>query len=404
MGASAFRSQGGFAIGSVVILKGNGAPGNDSGPQDAAGIGSTYFDATNGKQYLKKTSGTGTNKWVRMQDGDDLASAQLGQSWREPVLVRDNTARADLAAAMAAANVDNKMDGVTISDGSRILLDNVTGANKNVYLVSGSTGAWVFTEEGNAASLGDALIVQSGSYAGVQFGYNGSSWVAQNTGADTEAGFMRTFMGKSASGNETPTYSSTHVVTNATSLETAIGTLDAEIGAGVSGQEARTKAPIADQAVNANIKALDDAIGPTPTSTNTISASADINTNLSALDGQLALAHKQTTVNAITTITTVDEVLVDACVSVGWEVHALNVGTPANVYKATIQAVHDGTTSTDATTQDYSSAAELAIGGEISGLSFSVDINGTGTAQTMRLRCASTTTVNVKAIRTTLAA
>lgn len=38
--------------------------------------------------------------------------------------------------------------------------------------------------------------------------------------------YMRTFIGKSGSGSEMPTYTSTHYVSNSTNLETAIGTLD----------------------------------------------------------------------------------------------------------------------------------------------------------------------------------
>ena len=55
----------------VKLLFGAGAPGGDADIQDAAEQGSMYLD-TGGNQYIKKTSGSGTDKWKRLADGDDL--------------------------------------------------------------------------------------------------------------------------------------------------------------------------------------------------------------------------------------------------------------------------------------------------------------------------------------------
>lgn len=59
--------------------------------------------------------------------------------------------------------------------------------------------------------------------------HGGIGWDSGGTVSHPEEGYIRTFIGKSASGSETPTYSSVHYVVNGTSLETAIGALDANV-------------------------------------------------------------------------------------------------------------------------------------------------------------------------------
>ena len=53
----------------------------------------------------------------------------------------------------------------------------------------------------------------------------------------------------------------------------------------------------------------------------------------------------------------------------------------------------------DATDADFAVYAKLKIGSALTGLTFAVDVNGAGGAQTMRLLIASTTAVDVRAIR-----
>ena len=114
-----------------------------------------------------------------------------------------------------------------------------------------------------------------------------TNWSLVSTGSGAEDGFQNTFIGKSGLGSETPTYSSTNVVTDGNSLESEIGALDAEIGAAIATAAARTTGAISDQAINLNIEALDDAIGPDVTSTNYAVAADAVNANISALDVQI---------------------------------------------------------------------------------------------------------------------
>ncbi len=459
--ATLFEARGGLNIG-IHVITGDGAPGGAGGRPDDAVRGSLYLDQTNGKMYLKNLSGTGTDKWVRIQNQDDLDDALLGQSWREPALVRDGTSYADLAAAETVVNtIPYEIDGVVVSEGSRILLDNVTGENKNVFLVSGTPGSGAtLVEDGNTASKGDALYIQDGTDAGKQFAYNGSTWVQQGSASSTEIGYLQTFIGKSGNGNETPDYASTNVVTDGDSLETAVGDLDAEVGVAVATPQARTAGPISDQAINLNIEAVDDAIGADVTSTNqataadsvnanisaldtaigadvatpqsrtagAISAQAanlnvealddaigadvtstkiataadSVNANISALDNVLGDAKTEKKADSVTTAATIDSVLVDGVLGVEWTIHARSTVTPSKVRSAKVLAIHNGSSGADATDVEFNHYGILKMGGSISGLDYEVDLNGTGAAQEMRLRVSSTEAVNIRISRSVL--
>jgi hypothetical protein len=281
--ASLFEVRGGVNIGAHLV-SGDGAPGGAGGRADDAVKGSLYLDETNGQMYMKKLAGTGTDKWVRVQSQDDLDNAILGQSWREPALIRDGTSYADLTAAETAMNTGT-IDGVSVVDESRILFDNITGEAKNVFIVVGTPGAGAtLVEDSNAETQGDALYIQDGTDAGKQFAYNGTSWVLQGSASSTEIGYLQAFMGKSGNGSETPDYASTNVVTDGDSLEKGISDLDAEVGAGVATAQSRTAGPVSNQAINLNVEALDDAIGADVTSTNQATAGDSVNENITALD------------------------------------------------------------------------------------------------------------------------
>ena len=291
MGMSMFQVKKGINLdGLAQMMTGAGVPGA-AGDASTAPVGSLYLDVTNGQLHVKKTAGVGTDKWRRTQNTDDMVDALNGISWREPVLVRDNTLRANLAAAVTAANVADTVDGQTISSGVRLLLDNVTGSPKNVYVVSGSTGAWTFTEDANALTKGDTLYVNAGTDAGKTFNYNATSWVQQGGASSTEIGFLKTFVGKSADGNETPDYSSNNVVTDSVSLETAIGELDNKIGQ----------------------------VSATP---NFINGGDTVSNNLATLDSQVYMARKYVGLNAGGgTATVVDSMPAqsdDYCMALDW--------------------------------------------------------------------------------------
>lgn len=342
------------------IIPTAGAPGG--GDADVVAVGSVAQDYTNGAVYVKDTAGSGSDKWTKLATIDDVTG---GSSWREPVLVRDDTLYATVAAAVTAANVGDTVDGVAIVGGERILLSNLTAGQENVYTVSGSTGAWVFTVDPNTESEGDTLYVEDGTDAGKTFVYNGTTWVQSNQSDLDELAFIRTFIGKSGVGAETPTYTSNNHVVDADNLEVAIGKLDAQLGA--------------ELAAGNVINASDDLATAITTLDN---AAGDNGLNLSAL---------------ATTAATPDTLLVDTYVYAEWHVVARD---GANMRSAIVTAGHDGIDAgADATTVDYSVHTKLKIG-SIAGFSVAVTLTGAAGAQTMDLDVAATGATDFFVVRT----
>jgi hypothetical protein len=198
-------------------------------------------------------------------------------SWREPVKVRDTTTLVPVISGGTPGT--DTIDGETINTGDRVLFAGATAVgNRNVFIYDAASGN--YTEDTNAETNGDAVYVQLGTSAGQQYIFNGTNWVQSSQDSLDELGFIRAFIGKAAAGAETPDYSSNNIVIDGTSLETAIGALDGEIGAAVvSGGVI-----LSSNTVNQNIQALSDAAGGAVTNGNFILAANTVSQNLQALD------------------------------------------------------------------------------------------------------------------------
>ena len=269
----------------------------------------------------------------------------------------------------------------TGTDGSGINFAFTTGtANEtaddpdpnNIYIVSGTSGNWVFTEDTNLSTDGDAVLIQEGTSADQQWVYDGAVWV-QFGGASSfaELQFIRDFIGKDSSGAETPSYASAVVVTQNNDLEGAIGELDAAIG------------------------------NRSYTEENFITDGETITASLDALDQALAesgLIRSVTT--GVTSATVVQTVLVDNIQTVKWFVTVFDEGDLDQKESVEVYATHDGSASGDATEADFNVSSKLKLNGKITGLIYNVVIAGTGAAQTMGLEITSvdTTTINTTAV------
>jgi hypothetical protein len=292
-----FRINRGLELdGTSQFLTAAGAPGA-AGDTAAALVGSYYTDTTSGDLYIKVTSGTGTDKWKVLATQSYVQNfSATGISWREPVKVIDTTTYATLAAAVIAANVADTVDGVTIVAGDRVLIADLTTGADNVYIVSGATGAWVFTQDINTITAGDATYVVGGTGAGNTYVYNGAAWVLISQTSADEDGYQNSFMGKSA-GNNMPDYSSNNIVVDSTSLETAVGALDAETGYQntFTGKTAGSVTPnytsnnfvVDATSLMAAISALDVEFGANVSNGNVILAANKVNSNITALDGEV---------------------------------------------------------------------------------------------------------------------
>lgn len=225
MALNTFDAYAGLRIaGTVELLTGTGAPGGTSATDNAV-QGSTYQDQ-NGSHYVKEDSGAGADKWRKVATEEFVNNTVTGGvSWREPVVAHDDS-------TTTIASAPTTVDGVTINSGDRVLFSAISGGDgPNIYIYNGTT----YDEDSNNETSGDTTYVQEGTvYAGNRFTYNGTAWVRSNTSDLEEMGFIRSFVGKTAEGAESPTYSSTNQITQAGSLETAIGELDASVGPDVT--------------------------------------------------------------------------------------------------------------------------------------------------------------------------
>lgn len=390
----------------AAILTGSGAPGGDAARQDDASVGSIYLrtDASGSisATWQKIADGNETADWVQSASKDYVDAAVSGLSWREPALVLDSTTYANIAAAEAAVDATgtaSEVDGVTITAGDKILFTDLTTGNENLYIASGSFGSWTFTEDTNTATDGDAVLIQSGTSADQQWVYDGTNWVQFGGASSTlELGYLRTFMGKTAAGSETPTYSSTNYITTGNSLEIAIGDLDSQVGTNAgsistnAGNISTNTGAIS--TINTNIGTL------LYTEENFVTDSESITTSIDALDIALAAnALNRSTGTTITSATTIDTVLVDDYQAVKWFIAIFDEGDTDQKFAAEIWALHDGNVSGDATEVDWNEVSKLKINGDITGLGIEVVLSGTGASQTMGLQVTSTDVVTVFATR-----
>lgn len=230
----------GLELDDVLVLQGTGAPGSST-DTNSAPVGSVYLrndqNSATGENnlqfYWKHAAGSGADKWSLAASKSYIDAMQQGLSWREPVKAMVDTVAAK-AAIEASLNADNGLDGVALAEGDRVVLSGVTGANKNVYIVTGTPGSGAtLVEDTNTLTDGDALLVQQGTHADEQWAWDAttSTWVQFGGAASSaELGYIRAFIGKNAGGSEFPDFGSNDIVIDGQSLESEIGRLDDAVG------------------------------------------------------------------------------------------------------------------------------------------------------------------------------
>lgn len=436
MSADFFRIYRGLELDEAVqFLSGSSAPGA-SGDSAAAPRGSYFTDTTSGDFYVKVAQGAGTDKWKQLATQDYVSSATTtGLSWREPVTVVDTTS-ADVASLKDDLDADDEIQGVEVFIGMRILGANISG-NKNIFVVGGVSGDWTLTEDLNPESSGDTTYVVDGTYAGKTYQYNGTDWIWSQGSALDELAFIRAYIGKDSGGSEFPQYTSENVVENDDSLEAAIGKLDAEAGFAnaftgkAEGEElpsySSTNVVADDDALVVAIGKLDAEIGASVVDGEVILASNDVNSNIEALDEELAsinafvgksagngspdytdtvyvadgdalvsavnkldaaiaASSKQSALTNVTSLSALDAV---EAVAAEWDVYVSETANPSRVRAFKVFAMHNGTN------VDSTIFATLSRGGQISGFSATVTLDGSE----LVLNIQSTAAVNAKAQR-----
>jgi len=224
MAQQLFKARGGLNDSGRYLISGAGVPGTAQTTIDAP-VGSMYGDLSTGEQYVKMTAGAGVPNWDKVTRAADIVNMVSGQSWREPAIMSDATTTSSVA-AVTALNT-NTFDGQTVASGQRILFTAFTTL-PNVYIVSGTVGNWTLTEDTNAATSGDTVRILFGANAGQLWMSDGTAWNWVDALTNTEEQFIRSYIGKTAPGAETPLYTSNNVISNGDSLVVATGKLDAD--------------------------------------------------------------------------------------------------------------------------------------------------------------------------------
>lgn len=347
-----FRIERGLEIDDLVqYLQGSGSPGA-AGDTASALVGSVYTDNSTGAIYTKITAGSGTDKWQKLASEDyvnTIAGATI--SWREPAVVRENSAT---TLPTGTATQPIVVDSVSITDGQRVLFSAIVGGNgKNVYVYDQTNG--VFVEDANAETSGDAVYVISGTSAGKTYIYNGSNWVQSDQSSLDEDGYIRSFIGKASVGNTSPSYSSTNFVSQSSALITAVSALDAELGPNVS--LGNYVAPASK--INANIQSIDTAIGANVTDGGFILAANTVQQNIQVLDTHLGVNFLAG--NYISLNQTVSGAVTAIDVAIGPNVATGNFISSANKIQQNIQAL-DSEIGAQVTTGTYISDASTVNG------------------------------------------
>lgn len=358
MAATQFKFEGFLSFDGLAEDHAVSGPPGASGPTSLAPVGSTARDFTNGDLYIKDTVGTGSDKWERLARAEELGTSI---SWREPAEVRDNVAT---VLPTFTPGTDATVDGETITDLERVLFTNLT-VNPNVYIYDKTAG--VFNEDANLATAGDTVYIIRGTDAGRRFTFNDAGiWVLTDQASADELGFIRTYIGKPTAGSVTPLYTAENFITDGDDLTLAVDQLDIELGANVTNGEF-------------------------------ILAANKINGNIQSLDSALADVNKVTTTLAVTGITTIDSVEAELVRRVTWQVQARNGN---DIESAIIEAEHDGTAAASAVDFDKTVYAKGRINSPITGLIFTVDLDGAHPNQTLRLRGTATGATDFRVIRT----
>lgn len=356
MASSFFRAERGYEIDAadgtayVQFLTSTVRPDTQTDAQDAP-IGSLWVinggTASTTRVYQKFRDST-NDKY----DWRDITSSI---SWLEPVLSTSTTTYANVAAAETALNAGPDVGGVTspggFVNGDRILLTDLTAGTEGIYLVNGTpgSGATLVLDPSNDPTDGDAVFTQQGTYADTAWMYNGTAWVQFGSGSAVEEGYIRAFIGKDATGPETPNYESPS--------ET------------FSGDEPATRDPFTDATGEGTAAS---SMGYIITKTDNLELA------IAKINQELFQNNRHLYATGVTTLADTVPTWVDGCL---WMVRIIQ---GAKVIQWLVHATTDGTN------VDYSNFAQEKIGAAITGATVVVTVAGGSLVCTVSSTAAST--------------
>ncbi len=377
-----FGIEKGLEIDGRAIIVGTGAPG--AGDSATVPVGSIYVQDT-GVLWAKITSGSGVDKWAKQASESSVTSIVNALGVRKAVRVATVAALPAHTAsgsgvgktltmnAVGIVTVDGEAvtaaNGWAVGDRMLVRSEATSHPDHGIYTVttlSDVTTALVLTratdaDESSEMTDGQFVVVGEGTQAGKAFVLTTDNPITIDSTAleyarfgadvDAELSAIQSFIGKSP-GSDTPDYSSNTYVTDGSSLETAIGALDAQ---------------------------------------------------LTTVTARLDRERTEVDFANITTSTVVDSVLVDNVAAVRWEIVARGVSVGHETWKfvSEVQAAHDGHAAADATAATNMTFTKMRVGFSSQNEPvFTVDVSGTGASQVVRLLCSSgTATVSGRVLR-----
>ena len=394
------------------FLTGTVPPGSTA-DTNAAPRGSYYTNQNDGSLWMKISSGVGVERWSQMATREYVQSlAVIGTNWKPAVVVASDATTLPLG----TAGTPIVIDGVTVQNGDHVLFNNLT-STPDIYVYNQTTATFSLVDP-SGVNAGDTTYVAGGTDAGKTLTFNGTAWIITDAATTQEEQYIRTFIGKSGIGSITPTYSSTNVVTNGTSLEAAIAQLDTETGyentfigktagnhlpAYLSNNFVANNDPLqtaiskldtelganlisgtvvlSTNSVNVNIKALDNEIAsvaaylgkivgtgtPNFTSTTYLTQGQSVTAALSALDAAVAQSDLKVAASGVTAVQVVDTIA--GALVAEWDVVIIDVNNTLNVFACKVFASQNGQVA------DFTKFAVLKLGASIPGVTVTVGLN-----------------------------
>lgn len=354
----------------ATVLAGSAAPGNDSGPQDAAPIGSIYL-RTNGLLYRKIANAGALADWTTDPDLSNL-------TWREPIKAATNdTLAAGNYDPTAWSDNESGIDHTSFSIGDVVLGDaDGTPALFEVTAVGVGTGSDEITLAvyGDALAENDTFLVRyylpdSPAAQEIQaiVTYQGGN-ITKVSDANWElATGINISGGYDATGDNGP------IVAGTDTVESALEKLEGDI---------------VDHLAADGLSRGDVNYGSFASPASLLLAASQTAKQLFQRIGDLLAQLRGVEVTGVTTEASVDEVPHATVKAVKWLVYVFEQSTPTNWQAFEVYAANDGTN------VDDTLYAKLK-NGTVAGLTITVDISGAN----MRLRAASTNATTIRARR-----
>ena len=364
----------------VSIISGAGVPGGDVGEQDAAEVGSLYLRTT-GQIYKKIASANLASDWENMQNVDLSLFAFRSE---HVVAATGDVAPASGAVINLTSSPFGDDDAPALSAADFIVGDHIifgVGGTPKLMRVSVVASPSITVVDATLPIANNNGFMVENFLPDAPDGQEKQALVMMSAGSIIKLGDVNWNFADGI--NLAASYAAQNgVISSVDSVNSAIEKLDG------NQQDMQTTLGVAQGAVN--LGAFSGQVIPD---------NQNVKQALKALETEIENGGRSGSVG-ITTITTIDQVLVDDVAVAKWYVEIEKSSAPGNKVGMEVLAIHNGTASSDASAKDETVYAKLKVGSNFN-YTLSVVLSGVGAAQALQLKVASTEIggVTVKAYR-----